>query len=399
LQFATNGAGGGMSEKVRITSIGNVGIGTIDPQARLGVQGPINVSQAHLYGGSRFTDASNTNSGGIQIGNSAIGSNALYLEWGGLAGNASIRNSFVNGNVDVVANTNGVRLASNGTSWSSLSDVRLKGYITDSSATLAQILQLRPTEYTMNASGNREIGFIAQEIEALFPSLVSTPAGGVCGETSNAGCKTVTYDRFGVLAITGIQELNVKVDANAISMEGKQLEGLVNIQTQLNDLTDGLTVVQGSIADFGSALANIDLRITDLASRIRAIEEAPAQPVVNNITNTTVIENRNQVGVAQISAGKIGIKISFAEIFEVAPVIYITPTSGNMNFTISAVTKTGFTLHLNETKTTNTTFNWFAAQNNTSNDISEQIDAPQAVAPTGAADPDPVETSVTTSGQ
>jgi hypothetical protein len=255
----------------------------------------------------------------------------------------------------------------------------------------------------MNAGGNREIGFIAQEIEALFPSLVSTPGGGVCDETSNAGCKTVTYDRFGVLAIKGIQELNVKVEANAISMEGKQLEGLVDIQTQLDDLTDGLTVVQGSVDDFGSALANVDLRITDLADRIRAIEEAPAlpatQPIVNNITNTTVIENRNQVGVAQISAGKIGIKISFAEIFEIAPVIYITPTSGNMNFTISAVTETGFTLHLNETKTTNATFNWFAAQNNASNNVSEQIDEPQAVAPTGAVDPDPVETPVTTSGQ
>jgi hypothetical protein len=53
---------------------------------------------------------------------------------------------------------------------------------------------------------------------------VYTPAGGECDETSNAGCKTVTYDRIGVLAIKGIQELNFKVETGFGAMSVEEIE-------------------------------------------------------------------------------------------------------------------------------------------------------------------------------
>lgn len=97
----------------------------------------------------------------------------------------------------------GLKLANGGTSWTTISDARLKENVTTlASSTLDKVLALRPVSYTLKdptATGT-QIGFIAQEVESLFPEFV-TPA------TGSDGYYSMIYDRFGVVAIRALQEL------------------------------------------------------------------------------------------------------------------------------------------------------------------------------------------------
>jgi hypothetical protein len=82
------------------------------------------------------------------------------------------------------------------------SDSRLKRDIKPLSATLEKVLQLQPSTYYFKDDENPttpSLGFIAQEVQPLFPELV-----GYAGEEQDI--MTLNYDGFSVLAIKAIQE-------------------------------------------------------------------------------------------------------------------------------------------------------------------------------------------------
>ncbi len=92
-------------------------------------------------------------------------------------------------------------------SLSCSSDQTLKKNITELDNTiLDRVLALRPVTYnwkTESDTASTHIGFIAQEVESIFPDLVSTDA--------NTGLKSVAYSSFIPYTIKAIQEMNVKV--------------------------------------------------------------------------------------------------------------------------------------------------------------------------------------------
>jgi predicted methyltransferase len=77
---------------------------------------------------------------------------------------------------------------------------------------LDRVSRLRPVSFSWRAAefptqgfGNqREIGLVAQEVEAVFPALVAT---------SPEGWKTVDYSALPILAVQAIKELTEKNDA------------------------------------------------------------------------------------------------------------------------------------------------------------------------------------------
>jgi len=80
------------------------------------------------------------------------------------------------------------------------SDLRLKTDILDLDGVLDKLLQLQPKSYqyvTTNESDRRSYGFIAQEVEKLFPDFVFS---------SENGIKGLAYSNFSVIAIKAIQE-------------------------------------------------------------------------------------------------------------------------------------------------------------------------------------------------
>ena len=86
--------------------------------------------------------------------------------------------------------------------YTSVSDARLKSEITSIGSVLDDVLQLNPSSYYFKSESHRDakhFGFIAQEVEKLFPSMVKTP-------NEEQEFYTLDYSGFSVLAIRAIQE-------------------------------------------------------------------------------------------------------------------------------------------------------------------------------------------------
>ncbi len=91
------------------------------------------------------------------------------------------------------------------------SDRRLKKDVAGLSAVLDKIIQLEPVRYHYNpesAESKTSLGFIAQDVEAIFPELVGTSTG-----DDGIQYLALNYAGFSVLAIKAIQEQQKQIDA------------------------------------------------------------------------------------------------------------------------------------------------------------------------------------------
>ena len=79
------------------------------------------------------------------------------------------------------------------------SDMRLKTDITPLESVLDKVLQLQPKSYSfIGHEGDRKaLGFLAQEVESVFPEIVND---------REDGYKGLAYDEFAVVAIQAIKE-------------------------------------------------------------------------------------------------------------------------------------------------------------------------------------------------
>lgn len=94
--------------------------------------------------------------------------------------------------------------------YSSVSDERLKTDFIVLAPVMERLLQLRPVSYEFlhdNPNHVRSLGFLAQEVEPVFPELVETQ------EVNSQPMKLLQYSGFGVLAIKGVQEQQGKLNA------------------------------------------------------------------------------------------------------------------------------------------------------------------------------------------
>jgi hypothetical protein len=149
---ATSGSSSGANEVMRITSGGNVLIGTsTNTGYKLEVNGDVKGGSFQALG-----------TGAIL----ATEARDLSLFYGFYAPNNSIMyfwNS-VNGGVGTFARTTGI--------YTAISDVNKKKDFEDSTIGLNAILGLKPTLYRMKSDdtqGNKELGFIAQEVKEFIP--------------------------------------------------------------------------------------------------------------------------------------------------------------------------------------------------------------------------------------
>ena len=149
-------------ERMRITSGGNVGIGTNDPKNKLVI------SNGGAHGLEIGADA--TNNANMAAFNRATSAYIPFLF------DAS---SFTFGIGNVKLNTLGTGLVySNAGVLTSTnpSDERLKDDITDIEYGLTEILQLRPVSYNWKndtINQGKQFGFIAQEVQEVMPELIS----------------------------------------------------------------------------------------------------------------------------------------------------------------------------------------------------------------------------------
>jgi len=97
------------------------------------------------------------------------------------------------------------------------SDARLKKNIEtlSSSDSLKNILALSPVSFNWKSDGTASIGLIAQDVEKVFPTLVSTDA---------TGMKSVEYGNIVAPLISAIQEQQKEIDALKAEVESLKNE-------------------------------------------------------------------------------------------------------------------------------------------------------------------------------
>jgi hypothetical protein len=188
MKFLTSGA-----ERMRIAADGKVGIGLTSPTTTLHVKSPTDTG-ADVYAGT-IENAKTDN------GTATTGLRVKYTSLSPSDGNHIFQCLDSGGTVRFFVQNNGTR---GGTS-----DRTLKENIVDATDKLAELRQLQVRNYNWidhsPMGGFKELGFIAQEVEAIFPKMVR--------ENPETGKKMLLDDVFVPILVKSLQEAADKIDA------------------------------------------------------------------------------------------------------------------------------------------------------------------------------------------
>jgi hypothetical protein len=234
LTQATTLATGGFN--LSVTGTGNVGIGTA-PAAGLHVDRP---------------ETGNQSSVGILLGGGTTGNPSLemrgvsktpYIDFSEATGVDYSTRLLSNGGTLNVYGTNGTSLRVNGNAVVTgtmtvngvnvTSDQRFKQHIRPLGGALSTVLALRGVRYDWNALGVRhggtagaeQVGLIAQELEKVYPELVSTDA---------QGYKAVNYAQLTPVLIEALKEQQAQIEAlkaRAATAETKAARATATLET------------------------------------------------------------------------------------------------------------------------------------------------------------------------
>ena len=269
----TVGVATGGSERVRVNSSGNVGIGTTSPAYALDVRGAnptVRVSRSGTAGQvvSLLFEDGNATLGAGSTTRIASDAGAMSFSTGGTSGSDSggtervrivsgggvrIGGSFTSGaSKFAVNNTNNVSgdqntvfelgtncnntssyhlicstggadklyILGNGNvqnannSYGAISDIKLKENIVDATPKLADLMQVKVRNYNLIGDITKQIGVIAQELETVFPALVDeSPDRDAEGNDLGTTTKSVKYSVFVPMLIKAIQEQQALITA------------------------------------------------------------------------------------------------------------------------------------------------------------------------------------------
>ncbi len=200
IHFVTAG-----NSQMQIASDGKIGVDK-DPDTDIHIR----QSQQSITGGT----------GGIKFETSSDATDYWRVYHSGIYFSFNLQGARV-----AYVNTNGA--------WTVDSDLNLKKNISGLQPTLNRIMQLRPVKYHYKEqpnSASKSLGFIAQEVQPLFPEMVVT------GEDGKLG---MSYSYAGVIAIKAIQEQQEIIDSqqeqinnqeerlNALEKEIEELKALI----------------------------------------------------------------------------------------------------------------------------------------------------------------------------
>ena len=269
-------------ERFAVTRSGNVGINTPNPLATLHIAsspsnpGVLRVDSGHLVAGS------SNGSFVINLGNLGSGASAsgFYVR---TLNNSNDIDAYTDvfmvnrfAQVGINTNTPSYNLDVNGTirgfGITDSSDLRLKTDVADLDLADAQkIFSLRPVRFSwlkdLKKDTDRQIGFIAQDLEAIFPELV---------ETDQQGIKSVNYSHLTAPLVAGLQLLRSALqDLRALITEIRE-----EVQQSLTALRSGLTELRAALTDLRIMSEGAERRIlqlesenADLKARLLRLEE------------------------------------------------------------------------------------------------------------------------------
>lgn len=191
-----------------------------------------------------------------------------------------------NGGSDSIRDDSGARLTATGI-WTDTSDRTKKTNILPLEYGLEDLLQLNPVSYNWLSNGSRDIGFIAQEVQAVIPELVY----------GTEGDYSLSYSHMSALLTRSIQQQQQSVDrlSKTESSTRIQLEAVEtavsSLQQRINALAtppeDARTAtLAASIASFSAELSS--LRDELVTARIASALTETAQTL--NASNAAALE-------------------------------------------------------------------------------------------------------------
>lgn len=236
MAFDTNSTTRLATEKMRITSGGNVGINSSASNAKLEVVATSGeVFRADANNGAYRIVANQSNvllNGTVLVGTSSAVSNAKLTVDGGdmmvqgannSAGISDLLPGYTRGDYGVFySSANHIYFAvgssyisyiSGGSGQYTISDARLKENVVTLTGALDKVKQLRGVSHTWKNTDmgtDTSIGMIAQEVEAVYPELVGD--GGLPNDNEgNEPMKSVNYANLTPVLIEAIKELEARV--------------------------------------------------------------------------------------------------------------------------------------------------------------------------------------------
>jgi hypothetical protein len=319
--------------------------------------------QAGTYGTANTTGGQNTYLGAFSYTSNGSFSNSTAI---GYLARITASNMIQLGHTNVtLVNTSGVLKTTNGTAatttatgalqvtggagitgaiyyggtLNAASDRRIKKDIANTSYGLKEILQLRPVDYKLISNNENEIGFIAQELKQVLPTVVN----GIEGDLEKGELLSVKYQNLIPVLTKSIQELNAQKN-----------EEIAALKTAVTNITAGESLA------------------------VKHLKGTSASPAISSAagsgTNATVkITGTDMSGVIEVTTGdattanEVLASIQYSTAYSGAPVVIITPGNaataslmGTSTVFVGSNTNTNFTLNTNATPlATKTTYKWY----------------------------------------
>lgn len=199
---------------------GNIGIGTINPPAKLSIASTLQLQSWHDGAGTRKWNLNLNSFGpgapGLYFSESSLNPSNLVLREGGRVG-------INTESPDQTLTVNGNASKPGGGSWAVFSDPCLKHDIQPLQGTLDRLLQLRGYSFEYNedvvADGRclpgTQVGLMADDVEAVFPDWVSVDSNGL---------RMVTERATTALMVEALRELRAEKDAEAAELQADNAE-------------------------------------------------------------------------------------------------------------------------------------------------------------------------------
>jgi hypothetical protein len=145
---------------------------------------------------------------------------SLSFTAAGTGWNHFIGYSNIGGTTNVKIQGNG-NLQNANNSYGAISDIKLKENIVDATPKLDKLMQVKVRNYNLKGDyeQHKQLGVVAQELESVFPAMVDeTVDKDKDGNDLGTTTKAVKYSVFVPMLIKAVQELNAKVEAQALEI-------------------------------------------------------------------------------------------------------------------------------------------------------------------------------------
>ncbi|KXK51995.1 MAG: Pectinesterase [Chlorobi bacterium OLB7] len=248
---------------VYVKNSGKVGINTTAPSSQLDVYAAAGTGTAGNFwsstrGVNGIADGASTNGMKVGVWGSATGTGLgqVYGVYGTTVGSnaqADYAAVYANGNLKYTG------------TLSSVSDARLKENVEPLTGMLDKVAQLAPKSYTfktdiagMNLPTGTQVGFIAQEVEKVFPELVTTNFVPGADEENSTEYKGINYIGLVPVMAEAIREQRDVVTANH--------EEVTDLKKDVSDVKTNVSNLTTQVGALATEDANIKKQIETLSS-------------------------------------------------------------------------------------------------------------------------------------